>query len=97
MHISALLHALVALKPGTQYCETEDESDEESLPVTSISCQWKPPKRRKVSAMQVSTAEFEKYVYGKTKKFNIQSLELYDPRPEQMRNKISNRIPKLLD
>lgn len=72
MHISALLHALVALKPGTQYCET----DEESLPVTSMSCQWKPPKRRIVSAMQVSTAEFEKYEYGKT---NIQSLELYDP------------------
>ena len=95
--MSALLHALVALKPGMQCSEIEEESDDESPPVTSLLCQWKPPRKRKATAMQVSTAEFEKYDYGQTKKYKIQNLETFDPRPEELRGKVSSRIAKLLD
>ncbi len=94
VHVSALLHALVALRPGTLPGNDEAESDEECQPCTSVSCQWKPPKKRKSMAMQVSTAEFE---YERPKKYNIQSLETYDPRLEQFRGKVAERIPKLLD
>ena len=97
LHVSALLHALVALKPGKQCCETEEESDEESQPVISLSCQWKPPRKRKASALQVSVAEFEKHEYGRTKKYKIQNLEMYDPCPERLRNIIGSRISKFLD
>ena len=47
--------------------------------------------------MQVSTTEFEKHEYGRTKKYKIQSLEEYDPRPEELRNKIVSRVGKFLD
>ena len=81
--MSALLHALVAMKPTLPSCMSgEDDSDEENLPVTSLSCQWKPPRKRKASAMEVSAAEFEKHEYGKAKKYNVQTLETFDPRPQ---------------
>lgn len=80
-----MLHALVALKPGTLCCENDSESEEEEVPpVTSLLCQWKPPKKRKATAMEVSTAEFEKHEYGRTKKYKVQSLETFDPRPEEL-------------
>ncbi len=88
----------MALKPGKQCYETEEEeSDEESPPVTSLLCQWKPPRKRKASALQVSRAEFEKHEYGRTKKYKMQNLETYDPRPEEVRNKIGSRVCKFLD
>ena len=100
MHVSALLHTLVALKPGKPdiLCsDNEEESDDESPPVTSLLCQWKPPRKRKVAAMQVSVAEFEKYEYGRTKKYAIDNLETFDPRPEEQKKTITSRVGKLLD
>ena len=62
VHVSALLYALVALKPSVQSCmPSGDDSDEDSLPVTSPLCQWKLPRKRKATAMQSSAAEFEKH------------------------------------
>lgn len=67
-HISALLHALVALQP-TKFPlqlinDNDSSSEEEALPITSLACQWKPPKKRKESTMQISDVNFEKHVYG---------------------------------
>ncbi len=95
-HVSALLHALVALKPTVPSCMSGEDSDEENPPVTSLPCQWKPPRKRKASAMEVSVAEFEKNEYGRTKKYNVQSLETFDPRPQNMKGTVVERIPDLL-
>ena len=66
MHVSALLHSLVALTPN--------DSDDD-LPVTSLPCKWKPPRERKHHALQVSQAQFDKLEYDKAKKYGMQSLE----------------------
>lgn len=79
VHVSALLHALVALKPGVQSCGAEEESDvdsdEDSTPVTSLLCQWKPPKKHKATAMQVSMAEFENMNMVKLRSINCKALK----------------------
>lgn len=49
-HISALLHALVVLRPGpnistpTASRDSGEDDEDNQLPVTSYLCQWKPPK-----------------------------------------------------
>ena len=96
MHVSALLHALVALTPDVHCSESDESSDEEATPCTSLPCQWKPPRKRKATAQLVSTANFQKHEYGKIKKYNIRSIESFDPRPETMRNTSSDRVPTLL-
>ena len=80
MHVSALLHALVALTPNV--ADVCDDSDDD-LPVTSLPCKWKPPRKRKHRASQ---AQFDKLEYGKAKKYGMQLLEEYDPRLEELRN-----------
>ena len=98
VHVSALLHALVALKPGhDMHCDDSDMDSDEEQPCTSTLCQWKRPRKRKSAAMQVEKAEFEKHEYGRIKKYNIESLENYDPRVEHFRGKIAERIPNLLN
>ena len=87
--VSALLHALT---PNVDAC---DDSDDD-LPVTSLPCQWKPPRKRKHHALQVSKAHFDKLEYGKTNKYGMQFLEDYDPRPEDLRNTSAERLPQLL-
>ena len=64
----------------------EEDSDDENPPVTSLPCQWKPPQKRKAVAMKVSEAHFDKLDYGKGKKYTMECLENYDPRPEELRN-----------
>lgn len=97
VHVSALLHALVALKPAERsHPLSDDDSDEDAVPVTSLPCRWKQPKKRKSNAMEISTAKFEKYEYGKVKKQTSQFLETFDPRPEELRNQGSSKLPHLL-
>ena len=55
-HVSAVLHALAALTPASFQLRAtlpcaNDSDDEESTPVTSLPCQWKPPKKRKESTL----------------------------------------------
>ena len=68
VHVSALLHALVALTPDLHCSKSNESSDEEAIPCTSMLCQWKPPCKRKATAQLVSTANFQKHEYGKIKK-----------------------------
>ena len=87
-HVSALLHALVAVTP-TQFPDhssgVDDPEATEVLPVTSYACQWKPPRKRKESNLKISEARFEKHVYGKLKKKGLSSMEEFDPRPPEYR------------
>ena len=84
MHVSALLHALVALTPNV--ADVCDDSDDD-LP---LPCKWKPPRKRKHHASQ---AQFDTLEYGKAKEYGMQ---LYDPRPEELRNTSADRLPQLL-
>ena len=47
-HVSGLLHALVSLAPA-QFQATPSTTDdvESPLPITSYTCNWKVPKKRK--------------------------------------------------
>ena len=83
----------MALKPAVV---SGDDSDDENLPVTSQPCQWKAPRKRKSTALQVSEGEFQKHDYGKVKIYKIEQLELFDPRPENMKAKSSDRITELI-
>ena len=76
-HVSALLHALVAmtpthLKPGPSRCDVDED-----LPVTSYPCQWKEPRKRKQSNLNISDAKVEKHMQ---RKLNLLPLEEFDPR-----------------
>ena len=62
-----------------------DDEDANSVPVTSLPCRWKPPRKRKESNLKMSDATFEKHVYGQTKKVKLLPIEDYDPRPEMHR------------
>ena len=76
---------------------SEDESDEEDMPVTSLSCQWKPPRKRKAAAMEVAEARFEKHEFGIIKKRNTKAIESFDPQPDEFRNQNTKRLQTLLD
>ena len=102
-HVSALLHALTALAaPRFQLQPSEagqmvaDESDDVT-PVTSLPCQWKPPRKRKESTMRVGEVTFEKHVYGRQKKRALRQAEEFDPRPLCFRGTAHERLPQLLD
>ena len=102
-HVSALLHALVALAPiqftappSSDPLMDTDESTE-SLPITSYPCQWKVPKKRKESNLKMADAAFEKHVYGRaTSTKKRQRLEDFDPRPVKYRGQANNRLNTFL-
>ena len=73
-HISALLHALVLLTAPQFSLHPADSGqciEEEAVPVTSLPCLWKPPKKRKESTMQMSEATFTKDKEEKTEAARI--------------------------
>ena len=85
VHVSGLLHALVAMNPGPFHAqrtdELQDDEEETPLPITSYACQWKMPCKRKESTLLMSSATFNKHSYGKQKTRTFQSMEDFDPRP----------------
>ena len=99
--MSALLHALAALCPTPFTSQVgvscSMEEDEEAVPVTSLACQWKAPKKRNESTQKISDVLFEKHVYGRTKKKSMKSLEDFDPRPEEYHQTAMDNLPSLLD
>ena len=74
----------------------EDDDDDDDVPVTSRLCQWKSPKRKKESSMSFAEATFEKHVYGREKKRKWIPLEDFDPRPQEFRGTVCDRLPSLL-
>ena len=99
-HISAVLHALSALKPSFDLRQNlplaECNDDDPEVPVTSLLCQWKPPKKRKESTLQIADATFEKYDYEKPVKRKVTTLKDFDPRPPQFRGTAKDQLPQLL-
>ena len=93
-HVSALLHALVAMT-AKKYSSSPSTSRSEAMPITSYLCQWKMPKKRKDSSIPMSTAVFEKHDY-KRKKRKVSLTEDFDPRPEECRGTASSLLPELL-
>ena len=106
-HVSAVLHALVAMTTsGSQLrlqptCTTastvQSDDEEEVMPVTSYLCQWKVPKKRKDSSLPMSAAIFQKHDFQKQKKRSISLTEDFDPRPVEYRGNANSLLPALLD
>lgn len=98
VHVSALLHALVAIKPCNVHGDSSSgDSQDEATPCTSALCVWNVPKKRKVSALKMSEATFKKYEFGKQKKYNMIEMETFDPRPEKYRGQVQSLMPGLLE
>ena len=72
-----LLHALSL--PAIENVP-ESTSHEEALPVTSFSCQWNVPRKRKESAAKISDLKFPKHVYGRQRTHMLRPLSDFDPR-----------------
>ena len=66
-HISVLLHALAAMTPvpfPVASSSILDDEDANYVPITSLPCQCKQPRKRKESNVKMSDATFEKHIYG---------------------------------
>ena len=98
--VSGLLHALVAMSPSFPSHSVMDpstsEPEEEALPITSYVCQWKPPRKRKESTLQMSEATFHKPVYGCEKRRSSKPLEVFAPRPPEYKNTTQGRLIEFL-
>ena len=71
-------------------------SIEETLPVTSYPCQWKPPRKRKESDWKISDVHVEKHMYGKQRKVELLPLEEFDPRPSKYQGTASAQLTEFL-
>ena len=82
-HVSALLHALVSLtSPQFQISPNESTAMDhlaDEIPITSLPCQWKAPKKRKESTLPIAQVKFEKHTKGRTKTRKYDLLENFDP------------------
>ena len=95
--VSALLHALSALNPAVPSIASEGETETNDLePCTFLSCQWKPPRKRKESNLRLSDATFEKHQHSKPVKRKVSPVEDFDPRPLKFRGQVNSRLPDLL-
>ena len=85
-HVSALLHALVALTPppspfqsqsgDPQPCTSAATAiDSDILPITSYLCTWKAPRKRKESTQQMSEIMFESMYLGEPRTGNFSYLK----------------------
>ena len=77
--------------------EEEEEEEEDAMPVTSYLCQWKVPKKRKESTLQMSSATFQKHDYHHQGKRKVAFTEDFDPRPSDCRGIASSLLPTLLE
>ena len=77
----------MSLAPSQFQVEPAQTADyeEPSLPITSYTCKWKVPRKRKESNMKISEAQFEKHVYGRLRTKTMESTEDLDPRPLECR------------
>ena len=101
-HVSALLHALDKLHPtpfqlNPNIRPLQEDSDTDETPCTSLPCQWKPPKKRKESSLEMSKAKIQKHDYAKPNKREVKMIEDFDPRPLEYRGTAASRLPQLLD
>lgn len=67
------------------------------LPITSYACQWKAPRKRKESDARIADLKFEKHVYGRVRKHQLDPIDDFDPRPPQFRGKLHSRLPDIFE
>ena len=77
--------------------ELDGEEEEGAMPVTSYLCQWKVPKKRKESTLQMSSATFQKHDYHHQGKRKVAFTDDFDPRPSDCRGIASSLLPTLLE
>ena len=94
--MSGLLHALVAMCPKQISLTTDISTPEEPLPITSYSCQWKQPRKRKESSLPVSDITFNKHVYGRQVKHMLKPLKDFDPRPVEYQGTAPQQLEEFL-
>ena len=103
VHVSAVLHYLVGLK-GHQFMSpsqhetgdaSDNEDDQQPLPVTSFLCQWKQPRKRKESNLRIGEVQFKKHQFGPQKR-KRDSIEDFDPRPIHLHNTASTNLSTFL-
>ena len=97
-HVSALLHALVAMSPTEQFphMSTDHDDTEDDLPCTSYPCQWKKPRSRKETNLKISDAKVQKHKYAKAKQRDLQPMEDFDPRPLKYKGTASSQMKEYL-
>ena len=97
-HVSALLHALVAMSPTEQFphMSTDHDDTEDDLPCTSYPCQWKKPRSRKETNLKISDAKVQKHKYSKAKQRDLQPMEDFDPRPLKYKGTASSQMKEYL-
>ena len=95
-HVSALLHALVAMSPTEQCPHASTDDIEDDLPCTSYPCQWKKPRSRKETNLKISDAKVEKHKYTKVKQRDLQPMEDFDPRPLKYRGTATTQMKEYL-
>ena len=89
IHVSALLHLLVAMT--TKNCQVCSELSTSALvdgniaSLTSVLSSWNVLRSRKESTLQMSEAVFEKRVYQRPNKRRRKQIGDFDPRPEGYR------------
>ena len=95
-HVSALLHALVAatfieftIRPTSLVSNLEED-----LPVTFANGKLLKDTN---SALRFADSVFEKLVYGKVKKRQLEPLEDFDPRPDKFKGTVKNSLSALLN
>ena len=58
-------------------------ASQEELPITSFSCQWNVPRKRKESTAKFADVPFRKHVYGRQRKHTLGLVSDFDPRPAE--------------
>ena len=103
VHVSSLLHALVAMtannmQPHHSLPSTSAADEvEESMPITSYLCQWKVSKKRKESNQLMSAITFEKHDYQNQKNRRLGPTEAFDPRPSECNGTAQNLLDTFLE
>ena len=103
-HVSGLLHALVAMSPAEVdrwvpcpgRVSDGDSECQDPLPITSFMCQWKMPRKRKESTVQIADVTFQKHVYGRTRKHTLKPLSDFDPRPVEHQGTAPDQLKDFL-
>ena len=98
-HVSAVLHALASVNPTSLNLKPNIHSagvTGDEVPVTSLPCLWKAPRKRKQSSLPLSEAVFQKHHYTRPVKRGITPLEDFDLRPPEFQGTASSCLPALL-
>ena len=82
------------MDPATQH-NSDDEDEEQAIPITSLPCQWKQPRKRKEATLQVASVDFAKHNFEGRKRKRASMIE-FDPRQHDFRGTAQQSLCKFL-